>query len=193
MLDISIRPIMLKNRGHCATFRSLFASLSEPLSVFAIVMRPQRLWSNLILVAASSLCIRPFLMGDFFLRSQTEPSFLSKLMPRKERKSSRLFSERVLLLSERYPDQFPASRESQLREIRTSSFFNCAVKQLTIDQNGGSVQLFFLERKLKNELVRNSHNCDNREVGKWPRYLSARSQTHSEKSRPDFLSLWVIN
>ena len=35
----------------------------------------------------------------------------------------------------------------------------------------------------------NSRNCDNREAGNWSGYLSESSQTHSEKSRLDFLSL----
>ena len=72
--------------------------------------------------------------------------------------------------------------------IRTSSFFNCVVRKLTVDQNGALClnQLFFLARKLKNELVRNSRN---REAGKWPGYLSESSQTPSDESRLDFLSL----
>ena len=53
--------------------------------------------------------------SDFFSRSIL-------VLPRKERKSSRLFSEWVWLLAERYPGHFPASRLSQLREFRTSSF-----------------------------------------------------------------------
>ena len=70
----------------------------------------------------------------FLLRNQ--------FLPRKERKSSRLFSEWVWLLSERYPDQFSASRESQLREFRTSSFVNVVVRKLEVDQDGGSVWSF---------------------------------------------------
>ena len=131
--------------------------------------------------------------GGLFFSEVTSKSFFCfqvSYCPVK-RKSSRLFSKWVWLLSERYPDQFSASRESQLREFRTSSFFNCVVRKLTVDQNGGSVlvNFCFLARKLKNELVRNSRNCDNREAGKWPGYLSASSQTHSEKSRLDSLSL----
>ena len=50
-------------------------------------------------------------------------------------------------------------------------------------------QLFFLARKLKNELVRISRNRDNRQAGHWYGYLSESSQTHSEKSQLDFLSV----
>ena len=42
---------------------------------------------------------------------------------------------------------------------------------------------------MKNELARNCRNCYNREAGNWYGYLSVSSQTHSEKSRLDFLSL----
>ena len=108
----------------------------------------------------------------------------------KERRSNRLFSEWVWLLAERYPGHFPAPRLSQLREFRTSSFFNCVVRKLTVDQNWGSVWWKKkIASKLKNELLRNCRNCDNREAGKWPGYLSASSQTHSEKSLLDFLFL----
>ena len=51
------------------------------------------------------------------------------------------------------------------------------------------INFLFLARKLKNELVRNYRNCNNRETGNWSGYLSESSQTHSEKSRLDFLSL----
>ena len=50
-------------------------------------------------------------------------------------------------------------------------------------------QLFFLARNLKNELVRNYRNCDNREAGNWSGYLSESGQTHSDKSWLDFPSL----
>ena len=46
-----------------------------------------------------------------------------------------------------------------------------------------------LTTKLKNELDRNSLNSDSREAKNWSGYLSESSQTHSEKSRPDFLSI----
>ena len=41
-------------------------------------------------------------------------------------------SEWVWILSERYPSQFPASRLSQLREFRTSSFFNVLSRKKTM-------------------------------------------------------------
>ena len=41
--------------------------------------------------------------------------------------------------------------------------------------------------KLKNELVRIFRNCDSLEAGNWSGYVSESSQTHSEKSRLDFL------
>ena len=43
--------------------------------------------------------------------------------------------------------------------------------------------------ELKNELVRDSLDCDCREAENWSGYLSESSQSHSEKSRLDFLSL----
>ena len=58
--------------------------------------------------------------------------------------------------SERYPDQFPASRSSQLRE------FSQFLKILA--------------------------TATNREAGNWSGYPSESRQTHSEKSRLDFLS-----
>ena len=51
-----------------------------------------------------------------------------------------------------------------------------------------TTNFFFLPRKLKNELARNSRNCNNREAGNWCGYLTESSQTHSEKTRLDFLS-----
>ena len=47
----------------------------------------------------------------------------------------------------------------------------------------------FLTTQLKNELVRNSRNCDSREAENWSGYLSESSQTHSEQSRLAFLAL----
>ena len=47
----------------------------------------------------------------------------------------------------------------------------------------------FLTTQLKNEPVRNSRNCYCREAENWSGYLSESSQTHSEKSRLDFLAL----
>ena len=46
------------------------------------------------------------------------------------------------------------SRFSRLREFRTSSFFNCVVRKLTVDQIGGSVwSPFFSGKKIENELL----------------------------------------
>ena len=65
------------------------------------------------------------------------------------------------------------------------------MRKLTVDQKGGSVWLTsFLARKLKNELVRNYHNCDNRETGNWSGYLSESSQIRSEKSPGSISSLY---
>ena len=110
-------------------------------------------------------------------------------MPRKGRKSSRLFSEWVWLLPERYPGHFPASWLSQLQEFWTSSFFNLARKK-KLEQTEPPFwwTVSFLTTQLKNELVRNSCNFYPREAGNWSGYLSESSQAHSEKSRLDFLA-----
>ena len=50
---------------------------------------------------------------------------------------------------ERYPDQFSASRESQLREFQTSSVFNCVERKLTLGQKGGSDELLFSSNKIE--------------------------------------------
>ena len=50
----------------------------------------------------------------------------------------------------------------------------------------------FFSMKIEKLAVNNgsSRNCDSREAGNWPRYLfEIRSQTHSEKSRFDFVVL----
>ena len=75
--------------------------------------------------------------------------YIQQFLPRKVWKSSRLFSEWVwapYIRSERYPDQFSASRESQLRDFQTttgsSSFFNfLARKKNLIGQSSRFVQL----------------------------------------------------
>lgn len=55
------------------------------------------------------------------------------------------------------------------------------------------INTFRFRKKLENwasYLVRNSRNCDSREAGNWAMgiYVSESSQTHSEKSRVDFLA-----
>ena len=91
--------------------------------------------------------LRPFFMRDLFFLGGKQSFFFasSSFLPRKARKSTRPFSERVWLLSERCPDQFSAfvNREStQLREFRTSSFFYfLARKKKLVKQSPHSVQL----------------------------------------------------
>ena len=66
----------------------------------------------------------------------------------------------------------------------------CSKKNWQLKKRGLClINFFFLARKLKNELVRNYRNCDSREAGNWSGYLFESSQTHSEKSRLDFLTL----
>ena len=139
---------------------------------------------------------RPFLMGEFFFWGckQSFFCFKSVIAPWREEIEPTLLGMSLTTLGE-VPRSFFRFSRLAVAIIRTSSFFDCVVRKLTVDQNGGSVcsTFFFLARKLKNELVRNYRNCDNREAGKWLGYLSASSQTHSEKSRLDFLSLQGIN
>ena len=74
-------------------------------------------------------------MGDFFFEVTELSCFQVSYCPVKRGNragSSRNesdYSRRGTRIS------FP-SRESQLREFRTSSFFNCVVRKLTVDQNG---------------------------------------------------------
>ena len=130
----------------------------------------------------------------FFLRLQTEVFVAFKLvLPRKERKSSRVFSEWVWLLSERCTDQFLASWFSQFREFKTSSFFNVLAINIKKSKNQTEPPFLstasFLTTHVKKELNRNSRNCDSREAENWSGYLSKSSQTHSKKARLDFLAL----
>ena len=61
--------------------------------------------------------------GRFLLGCKQE-FFFCKFFPRKAETSSRIFSEWVLTTLGQVPDQFSDAGESQLRECRTSSFFN---------------------------------------------------------------------
>ena len=78
-----------------------------------------------------------------------------------------------------------------VERISNKLIFNCVVRKLTLEQKRGLclINFFFLARKMKNELLRISRNCDNREAGNWSGHLSESSQTYSEKSRLDFLSV----
>ena len=68
---------------------------------------------------------RPFLMGDVFFQGYKRAFYARKLVIAPQRGNRAGFSRNEFwLLAERYPGHFPAYRLSQLREFRTSSFFN---------------------------------------------------------------------
>ena len=82
----------------------------------------------------------------------------------------------------------PVKRGNRVGSSRNESdysdylIFELCSRKLAVNQTGLClINFFFLARKFQNDLVRNSRTCDNREAGKWPGYLSAISQTHSEK------------
>ena len=152
-----------------------------------------RVWFDIENWHSSWYCkVRPFCMRECFFEVTDKDCFDFKLVFAPwGRKSSWVFSEWVWLLSERYPDQFPASRLSQLREFWTPSFFNFLARKRKVHQTEPPFwsSVSFMTAQLRNELVRNSRNCDSRETENWSGYLSESRQTHSEKSRLDFLTL----
>ena len=86
----------------------------------------------------------------------------------------------------------PVSRFSivAVASISTSSFFDFFLEKNVYQTEPLLDQLsVFLTTQLKNELIRNSRECDSRKAETWSGYLSECSQTHSEKSRLDFLAL----
>ena len=147
--------------------------------------------------------VRPFCMRDFSLEVANRVFFSlsSSFLPRKERISSRAFSEWVRLLSERgTQSSFPLldCRSGEKFGLLIAHFSIFLLEKQVIKQSPlflSSVSFLTTQltnQQLKNQLftVRNSRNCDNRAAGNWSGYLSESSrQTHSEKSRLDFLSL----
>ena len=133
--------------------------------------------------------LRPFLMGDFFFEVTNRAFFAFSYCPVKRR--NRVGSSR------NESDYSRRGAQISFALLESRSCENFGLSQISIsslEKRNQAEPPFcsaatFPTRQLKNKLVRNTRNCDPPETENWSGYLSESSQTHSEKTRLDFLSL----
>ena len=157
-----------------------------------LVVQSNRL--TLTHASGANFGIKPFVIQDFFFEVANREFFCFKVRFCPVKRGNRTGSSRNESGYSRRGTQtsFPLLESRSCRKFGLAPFSIFLLeKKKSVKQSPhfGQLPVFWLHDWKWANVVRNYRNCDSRKSGNWSGYLSVDSQTHSERSRLDFLAL----